>query len=67
MSSVKLKQLSSGQDQSVAIKKELRGLLADGNLDHTTQYDIQKTLFLLENYKSYLFQTPSVSGWISST
>jgi len=52
---LKLKQLSSGQDQSVAIKKELRGILADGNLDHTTQYDIQKTLSLLQNPSDKVF------------
>jgi len=52
---LKLKQLSSGQDQSVAIKKELRGILTDGNLDHTTQYDIQKTLSLLQNPSDKVF------------
>lgn len=52
---LKLKQLSSGQDQSAAIKKELRGLLADSNLDHTTQYDIQKTLSLLQNPADKVF------------
>jgi thiol-disulfide isomerase/thioredoxin len=52
---LKLKQLASGQDQSAAIKKELRGLLADGNLDHTTQYDIQKTLSLLQNPADKVF------------
>ncbi|WP_269236012.1 TlpA disulfide reductase family protein [Flavobacterium flavigenum] len=52
---LKLKQLTSGKDEGVAIKKELRGLLADPNLDNTTQYDIQKTLFLLENPADKVF------------
>ncbi|HEX8016962.1 MAG TPA: hypothetical protein VF465_17145, partial [Flavobacterium sp.] len=45
---LKLKKLASGKEQSVAIKKELRGLLTDANLDNATQYNIQKTLDLLE-------------------
>ena len=52
---LKLKQLSTGIDQSVAIKKELRGLLAEKNLDNTTQYDIQKTLYLLDNSTNKVF------------
>ena len=52
---LKLKQLSTGKDQSVAIKKELRGLLSENNLDNTTQYDIQKTLSLLENPADKVF------------
>jgi len=52
---LKLKQLSTGKDQSIAIKKELRGLLSENNLDNTTQYDIQKTLSLLENPADKVF------------
>ncbi|BDU26636.1 TlpA disulfide reductase family protein [Flavobacterium sp. GSB-24] len=52
---LKLKQLSTGTDQSAAIKKELRGLLAEKNLDNTTQYDIQKTLYLLDNSTNKVF------------
>ena len=52
---LKLKQLSTGIDQSVAIKKELRGLLAEKNLDNTTQHDIQKTLYLLDNSTNKVF------------
>ncbi|CAD0000481.1 TlpA disulfide reductase family protein [Flavobacterium salmonis] len=52
---LKLKKLASGKEQSVAIKKELRSLLTDTNLDHTTQYDVQKTLNLLENTKDKVF------------
>ena len=52
---LKLKQLSTGTDQSVAIKKELRGLLAEKNLDNTTQHDIQKTLYLLDNSTNKVF------------
>ena len=52
---LKLKQLSTGKDQSVAIKKELCGLLSENNLDNTTQYDIQKTLSLLENPADKVF------------
>ncbi|MEO8534921.1 MAG: TlpA disulfide reductase family protein [Flavobacterium sp.] len=44
---LKLKQLVSGKDESVVIKKELRGLLADANMDNSTQYNIQKTIGLL--------------------
>ncbi|MBE8726594.1 TlpA family protein disulfide reductase [Flavobacterium hungaricum] len=52
---LKLKQLSTGIDQSAAIKKELRGLLAEKNLDNTTQYDIQKTLSVLDNSTNKVF------------
>lgn len=52
---LKLKQLASGKDESAAIKKELRSLLTDTNLDHTAQYDIQKTLNLLENTANKAF------------
>ena len=52
---LKLKQLSTGIDQSVAIRKELRGLLAEKNLDNTTQHDIQKTLYLLDNSTNKVF------------
>nr|WP_294782743.1 TlpA disulfide reductase family protein [uncultured Flavobacterium sp.] len=45
---LKLKKLASGKEQSLIIKKELRGLLADAALDNSTQYNIQKTLDLLE-------------------
>lgn len=44
---LKLKQLQSGQDQAALIKKELRSVLADNNLNNTTQYNIQKTIQLL--------------------
>ncbi|MGO4772319.1 redoxin domain-containing protein [Flavobacterium sp. W22_SRS_FK3] len=52
---LKLKQLSTGIDQSASIKKELRGILAEKNLDNTTQHDIQKTLYLLDNSTNKVF------------
>ncbi|KFF04134.1 TlpA family protein disulfide reductase [Flavobacterium reichenbachii] len=44
---LKLKQLVTGQDEAKLIKRELRFVLADNNLDNTAQYSIQKSLALL--------------------
>lgn len=44
---LKLKQLVTGEDQEKLIKRELRFILTDNNVDNITQYNIQKTLALL--------------------
>jgi len=44
---LKFKQLSTGEDQSKIIKKELRFILSEPNLSNVTQYQIQKTLAIM--------------------
>lgn len=44
---LKLKQLSTQEDISPTIKKELRFIINEKNLDNTAQYQIQQTLNLL--------------------
>ncbi|MEN2401449.1 TlpA disulfide reductase family protein [Flavobacterium sp. MC2016-06] len=44
---LKLKQLVTGEDQVKLIKREVRFVLTDNNLDHTTQYNVQRSIGLL--------------------
>lgn len=44
----KLKQLETGEPQPKLIKREVRFVLTEKNLDNATQYNIQKTVGLLE-------------------
>jgi thiol-disulfide isomerase/thioredoxin len=52
---LKLKQLASGEDQSTLIKRELRFVLADNNLDNTTQYNIQRSIDLMSQPANKVF------------
>ncbi|PBJ09343.1 TlpA disulfide reductase family protein [Flavobacterium sp. ACN6] len=53
---LKLKQLSSKEDQSNVIKKELRFNMNEANLSNVTQYQIQKTLGLMPQPENKVFK-----------
>lgn len=51
----KIKQLETGEDQSNLIKREVRFVLTNKNLDHVTQYNVQKTIGLLPSEANKVF------------
>ncbi|GAA3774602.1 TlpA disulfide reductase family protein [Flavobacterium ginsengiterrae] len=51
----KIKQLETGEQQPKLIKREIRNVLAEKNLDNITQYNIQKTIGLMAQPEHKVF------------